>query len=150
MAQPTYWGQLVGLTIGPIVLVLLCGAYAAFATIKMKRAGEDQSAIDKTQTGCMSLALLISYIVFPGSSLAIFRGFACDNGFDLDPMFKGADARDRCKGSYIKDMYGEDRCPMSFLKYDYAIDCNDDPYQDFWFFYCVMFVFIYPLGVSAL
>ena len=65
--------------------------------------------------------------VFPGTSLAVFQAFACDETFDRDPNYNG-------------DVHG------AFLSYDYSIDCNAD-YYDGWQLYAILFMLVYPIGI---
>ena len=58
--------------------------------------------------------------VFPGSSLAVFRGFACDSDFDFDKNYVGDTARAACGPTTTNtlqyDTLGRARCRSSYLK----------------------------------
>ena len=82
-------------TMGPIVMSLMILVYYFVA----RPGSHDARGRDEFRHKCYSYFLALSYIVFPGSSLTVFRAFACDSNFDVDPK------------------YGEQ---ASFLKYDYS------------------------------
>ena len=151
----SYWGALMGMTLGPIALSVLLAVYAIFVTIKAKATGMEQSVVDETVQTCCSAFFALTYLVFPGTSLAVFRGFACDIEFDYDKDYTegvmdedGYWYKTKTKANYDPSAGTDGR--GSYLQYDYGIDCNGSDYIDIWRTYCIIMVFIYPIGIPLM
>ena len=93
--------------------------------------------------------------MFPGTSLAVFRGFACDLEFDYDKDYTegkldedGYWYKTTTKANYDPSAGTNGR--GSYLQYDYGIDCNGSDYLDIWRTYCIIMVFIYPIGIPLM
>ena len=101
--------------------------------------------------------------VFPGTSLAIFRGLSCDNNFDLtapgvtgEIEYGDAYVQKYCVGMLYpasqngKGSDGVIRCFASYLKYDYGLDCNSEEYLNWQRYYCYFMILIYPIGIPLM
>ena len=67
------------MTTGPIVLCLLGLLYFGANKLRMRVQHASDDDINAFRNKCTSLFFAFTYLVFPGSSLITFRGFACDN-----------------------------------------------------------------------
>ena len=73
-----FFSQLVAMTMGPIIISVLIFLYYVFNRIKLAAAGAPPSEAQKVAGICTSAFFTLSYLVFPGSSLQVFRAFSCD------------------------------------------------------------------------
>lgn len=78
-----FFSQLVAMTMGPIFISLLIFLYYLFQRVKLAATGAPPSEAQKVAGMCTSAFFTLSYLVFPGSSLQVFRAFSCDKVREL-------------------------------------------------------------------
>ena len=96
--------------------------------VQMRWAGSSSDDAKKKRTKAkhmyVSLLFLLSYVCYPGASVAIFTLFPCDS-MEVD---------------------GES---VRYLKADYSIQC-DTPEYNTWKMFAGVMLFIYPIGIPLL
>ena len=107
-----HYTHLLVVTLVPLGLI---GGFAAGATVYSRRDQPEKSH------DLFSAALLVSFMILPTTSTAIFQTFHCDNTLD--------DGK-------------------SFLVVDVSIGCNTQRH-DFFQVYAVLFAFIFPIGACS-
>ena len=110
--------RLLWTTITPIVLICLLGLTYAVAVRKYGRSSE--IALRSARQKHVSMALLVTFLVYSSVSSVVFQMFACDN---LDD------------GKY--------------LRADYTITC-DSPKHRALQIYASLMIFLYPVGIPTL
>ena len=76
-----FFSKLVGNTVGPIVLSILIFMYMFVTRARLYAKGGEAAARQSKEvtSTCMSTFFALTYLVFPSSSLQVFRAFGCDN-----------------------------------------------------------------------
>ena len=76
-----FFSKLVGNTVGPIVLSMLIFLYMFVTRARLYAKGGEAAARQSKEvtSSCMSTFFALTYLVFPSSSLQVFRAFGCDN-----------------------------------------------------------------------
>ena len=74
-----FFSKLVGNTVGPIVLSLLIFLYMFVMRARLYAKGAPAREAKEVTSTCMSSFFALTYLVFPSSSLQVFRAFGCDN-----------------------------------------------------------------------
>ena len=125
--QRTFYFDLVFETVAPICMCALVFAFVLFSKATLGASSGNTEPHDaaerlaKRVTACYSAIFLIIFFVFPSVSNKVFRTFACERFDD-----------------------GEE-----FLRADLSLDCGA-PLHATMFYYGIVTLFVYPLGVPLL
>lgn len=113
-----FHGRLFFSTLGPLVALVILGVTYSLA---VSRNRDSQEAIQRVEQKHVSMALLITFLVYSSVSSTVFRMFACE---ELDD------------GNY-------------YLRADYDIECDSRQHRALQLYATVM-IFVYPVGIPAL
>ena len=117
-------------------LRISCGDPNVAATLNaftdMAAETDPKKKLKKLKATCLLIVLTLCFIIFPSTSLAVFKLFACDSDFDADT--KTCYENGYCSG---KDNNGDEQsgtlgcndndmllCNDGFMRHDYATQCQ--------------------------
>ena len=87
--QPNHWSVLVFSTAVPLVV---CGLIVSLAQIRMALQPNSERA-HHLRKRAWGQVLVISYVIFPGASIAIFQSFERDTNFDNNDCYLAIDCK---------------------------------------------------------